>query len=267
MPLKTSLKITSNLLPDSGSLLQPCTNSEPKPESSGCSAHRSTKSRVSVRIPKPSSPDPGDTLWKAVFLCARGNREGLAAGAQQLALHTPPRSAPGTAHTQLRTWSCPGQASPSSGSASGSTSRGRGFNNCSSCSARGCGPAMVTRSRPRRARECRPLPAGSSCRRLLPSTARDARSRAPSSGSATSGRLAGGGGTLCVTTGVARMKAETPGRLTRVRVRRGGVLGSAGASGSEREHVAAAGAEPRLRCAVFFLSKVRLKICLRLAKK
>lgn len=111
----------------------------------------------------------------------------------------------------------PQSASPSSGSASGSASRGRGFNNCSSCNAKGCDPAIVTRSRsaPRCASQCqhparaRTLsPPGPLTGRLYPSPARN---RAQLQ--ATSGRRAGGGGAFCVTTGVARMKAEAPGRL------------------------------------------------------
>ena len=58
------------------------------------------------------------------------------------------RSSPPGPGPPLRTWPCPHQASPSSGSASGSASRGRGFNNCSSCSARDCGPAMVPKASP-----------------------------------------------------------------------------------------------------------------------
>ena len=123
------------------------------------------------------------------------------------------RAGPTALHVAL----LPQSASPSSGSASGSASRGRGFNSCSSCNARGCGRAIVTRSHSplRRARErAEPaLDALSSpaplARRLLSSP----RNRAEPCGQLQAGNFReafGRGRGLRVTTGV---KAEAPWRL------------------------------------------------------
>lgn len=165
---------------------------------------------------------PGQQSREAVFLYTRARGGGQAArpSCRPLTLRVGPYPAGPTApHMAL-----PQSTSPSSGSVSGSSSRGRGFNNCSSCSARGCGPAIVTslgsahvnvRPPPGRGRS---LPGGYSRPETTYSSGESgtARSCVPSSRQATSGRLAGGGGACGVSSGLARMKAEVPGRLNRL---------------------------------------------------
>lgn len=149
----------------------------------------------------------------------KGRRRSLAAGPARAAPVCPGPDPP------LRTWPFPSQASPSSGSASGSASRGRGFNNCSSCSA--SGPAIVTRSRSApRSSVCSPGPValsspGPVAGRLPPRTARD---RAEPS-SRSSRPLPGGGGASVSLRALLGRRRKAVGIVwvpARVRVRGGG---------------------------------------------
>lgn len=106
----------------------PCSND---PSESGCPAHpQSLECTFTAHIRL--HPSKGQPSRETIFLSARERRAG-------------PNTSRPPGHTAQHVAS-PSQASPSSGSASGSASRGLGFNNCSSCRAKDCGPAMVTRS-------------------------------------------------------------------------------------------------------------------------